>query len=315
LDNDGDGLVDMADPACSNPGDDDESDDPVPPQCSDGLDNDGDGLTDMADPGCADVLDDDEFNFVENYPPVADLRMPRTHGAPGMIMDIDGSHSYDPDGDIVSYTWSLSDQAGLIYQESFAGEPEALRVNFAGEGIYQVSLTVVDNDGASDTESETIKISLGYGQCDNGLDDDGDGLIDLADPHCHDENDPYEGEITIPIAPKVFRDMDDLIVTRIDINGHDIESAVVEPGNYLRLSLGLQNNLDYTLEDIKVDVSVQELGIRDSDMLRELDSDDSATVVLNLDIPEGTEPGLYDLRVVVSNDDVRRVKYRVIAVV
>ncbi|MBI5490841.1 MAG: hypothetical protein HY905_26140 [Deltaproteobacteria bacterium] len=31
-------------------------------QCSDGLDNDGDGLADLADPGCADADDDDEYN-------------------------------------------------------------------------------------------------------------------------------------------------------------------------------------------------------------------------------------------------------------
>jgi hypothetical protein len=33
---------------------------PIPPQCSDGIDNDGDSLIDMADPGCADPTDNDE---------------------------------------------------------------------------------------------------------------------------------------------------------------------------------------------------------------------------------------------------------------
>ena len=60
IDNDGDGLVDLADPGCADASDDDESDDPNSPQCSDGIDNDGDGLVDLADPGCADASDDDE---------------------------------------------------------------------------------------------------------------------------------------------------------------------------------------------------------------------------------------------------------------
>lgn len=59
LDNDGDALIDMGDPGCSSPTDDDETD-PHPPQCNDGLDNDGDTLIDMGDPGCSSLTDNDE---------------------------------------------------------------------------------------------------------------------------------------------------------------------------------------------------------------------------------------------------------------
>lgn len=48
-------------------------DDPPPPpplaQCEDGLDNDGDGLVDLADPGCSSASDDDEFNEPPPPPP------------------------------------------------------------------------------------------------------------------------------------------------------------------------------------------------------------------------------------------------------
>jgi hypothetical protein len=97
IDNDGDGLVDMADPGCSNASDNDEThitacsdggdndgdgfvdmDDPdcdssidtsesgsfgLGTQCSDGLDNDGDNLVDMTDPGCSSLTDDNEKNI------------------------------------------------------------------------------------------------------------------------------------------------------------------------------------------------------------------------------------------------------------
>lgn len=64
IDNDGDGLSDLADPGCSSAQDNDEFNEATPPPaaCNDGIDNDGDGLTDMADPGCSDAQDNDEFN-------------------------------------------------------------------------------------------------------------------------------------------------------------------------------------------------------------------------------------------------------------
>jgi len=48
IDNDGDGLVDAADPGCAGGG----SPDTENPQCDDGWDNDNDGLADLADPQC-----------------------------------------------------------------------------------------------------------------------------------------------------------------------------------------------------------------------------------------------------------------------
>ncbi len=55
LDNDGDGLIDVADFGCSNP--DDTREFPNP-RCSDGIDNDGDTLTDFpADPQCTSESD------------------------------------------------------------------------------------------------------------------------------------------------------------------------------------------------------------------------------------------------------------------
>jgi hypothetical protein len=60
IDNDRDGLVDQADPACRSGGTR-ESDDP-PAQCEDGIDNDADGKTDGDDPGCDDENDNDEYD-------------------------------------------------------------------------------------------------------------------------------------------------------------------------------------------------------------------------------------------------------------
>lgn len=61
-DNDGDGLIDIADPGCAFSGG--KSEFPDPAACQDGADNDGDGLIDLDDPGCQLPTDNDETNSV-----------------------------------------------------------------------------------------------------------------------------------------------------------------------------------------------------------------------------------------------------------
>ena len=86
VDNDGDNKVDMLDPGCESPQDDDEFNwtfipfepfEPfIPlhfPECSDLSDNDGDGKVDMQDPGCSSPSDDDETNAV-HVPECSDKR-------------------------------------------------------------------------------------------------------------------------------------------------------------------------------------------------------------------------------------------------
>src|SRR5262245_61754413 len=63
LDNDGDGLIDSADPGCPLNDDVSEAPDPPPPPkkaCENSMDDDGDGLVDLLDPGCSSSKDDDE---------------------------------------------------------------------------------------------------------------------------------------------------------------------------------------------------------------------------------------------------------------
>jgi streptogramin lyase len=57
VDNDGDGVVDLADPGCSGAADASEVGTGA---CDDGSDNDGDGRTDLADPDCKDPYDSSE---------------------------------------------------------------------------------------------------------------------------------------------------------------------------------------------------------------------------------------------------------------
>jgi len=81
-----------------------------------------------------------------NVPPVASLGSDRTVTV-GDTVVFDGSGSSDTDGMIESYLWS-------------DGSTEALTsVTYDSEGMFTVSLTVTDNDGAATTGSVTVTVS------------------------------------------------------------------------------------------------------------------------------------------------------------
>ena len=64
----------------------------------------------------------------------------------GDIASFSGSSSYDNDGNIVSFTWTLNN--GI---DSEINNQENLNYKFDIEGSYELTLTVVDNDGGSST--------------------------------------------------------------------------------------------------------------------------------------------------------------------
>jgi PKD repeat protein len=65
-------------------------------------------------------------------------------------IEFDGSHSYDPDGSIVNYTWDMGNGAKR-YNSTF-------QFFYMDDGVYTVRLTVVDDEGASNTS--TLKATI-----------------------------------------------------------------------------------------------------------------------------------------------------------
>ncbi len=68
---------------------------------------------------------------------------------------LNGTSSFDPDGYITNYTWTITN-AELNYEASFSGG--AIYWTPCWEGDYTVQLTVVDNDGLQDKVSKTIQV-------------------------------------------------------------------------------------------------------------------------------------------------------------
>jgi PKD repeat protein len=89
----------------------------------------------------------------ENYSPQVSIFADVTSGIIPLSVYFDGSGSYDPDGEIVSYDWDFGDGA--------TGSGDTVSHTFTAAGEYTVTLTVTDDQGAA--VSETVEISADSG--------------------------------------------------------------------------------------------------------------------------------------------------------
>jgi len=90
-----------------------------------------------------------EKKEITNVPPVAHSGGPYA-GYPSEQIFFYGGSSYDPDGEIVSYKWSLGD--GTSAQESSTIH------SYANAGTYTITLTVTDDEGATGSSSTRVVI-------------------------------------------------------------------------------------------------------------------------------------------------------------
>ena len=101
-----------------------------------------------------------------NVPPVAKATASPSSGPAPLTVQLSGSGSTDSDGTIVSYNWNWSGGSATGVQTSIT----------LGQGTYDVTLTVKDDDGATGTA--IVKIAVGEA---NLADSDGDGVPDAVD--------------------------------------------------------------------------------------------------------------------------------------
>ena len=84
-----------------------------------------------------------------NSPPVARFTRTPSSGEAPLNVSFNASASSDPDGSIASYAWSFGDGG--------SGSGVTVTHTYAGAGTYTARLTVTDNDGATDSTSQTIE--------------------------------------------------------------------------------------------------------------------------------------------------------------
>ena len=79
----------------------------------------------------------------------------------GRVITFNASDSYDPDGDIVSYTWDFDDGTPPITVENKTGTQYWLiNHTYTSPGSYSVNLTVTDNDGYAGSAVKSVNVEF-----------------------------------------------------------------------------------------------------------------------------------------------------------
>jgi hypothetical protein len=215
IDNDGDGLIDRADPGCwtnpldpttYNPNRDNEG--ARTSQCQDGLDNDSDGAIDFpADFSCSSRQDNDETNVKAQCQDGLD------NDSDGAIdFPADFSCSSKQDNDETNTKAQCQDgldndgDGAIDFPADFSCSSKQDNDETNTKAQCQDGLDN-DSDGAIDfpadfsCSSKQDNNEAGpQSQCQNRRDDDMDGRIDLADPGCSNPQDNDEREDVVPTA-------------------------------------------------------------------------------------------------------------------
>jgi hypothetical protein len=126
--------------------------------CGNGIDDDGDGLVDCADPDCA-----SSFTFPVSTNATADT-ICRGENTTISASASGGTGPY-------TYNWSNGLGAGVSH-------------NITPLTTTTYTVTVTSAPGCTSTEQVTITVNLCAEDCTDGIDNDGDGLVDCDDPDC-----------------------------------------------------------------------------------------------------------------------------------
>ena len=84
---------------------------------------------------------------IEGLPPVANFN----YSVNDLTVTFDASESYDPNGNVVNYTWDLGDG-----NSSYG---EVIEHTYGEEKVYTVVLTVTDNDGKTGSISKDVDVT------------------------------------------------------------------------------------------------------------------------------------------------------------
>ncbi len=93
-----------------------------------------------------------EYQPIQNSPPVAIALSSENTAITGEEIQFDSSMSYDKDGSITNYLWDFGDGTKSTEKTIFH--------SYSNEGVYNVVLTVTDDDNANDTDSLSIIILI-----------------------------------------------------------------------------------------------------------------------------------------------------------
>jgi len=101
------------------------------------------------DTGSGETTSENYTFTTENQPPVANF----TFTAYGLKVDFNASKSYDPDGNIVNYSWDFGDG------NTTWGNEQLVNHTYGKDGNYSVTLTVTDDNDATGSMTLYVNVS------------------------------------------------------------------------------------------------------------------------------------------------------------
>ncbi|UVE49661.1 PKD domain-containing protein [Haloferax larsenii] len=150
----------------------------------------------------------------------------------GDSVSFNASGSSDPDGDSLTYSWDF-DADGV--EDATGVSPS---YTFDTAGTYNVTLTVTDADGATDTATTTVSVSDPQTTTDDGTSDDSDNTTTTTDSTTTEE--PATYDVTFEVANNgtavenasvvVTQNGTEVANLTTDANGSAVAS--LEDGNY-----------------------------------------------------------------------------------
>ncbi|MBI2102692.1 putative Ig domain-containing protein [Candidatus Woesearchaeota archaeon] len=226
----------------------------------------------------------------------------------------------DADNDTLNYA-ALPMPDGATYAKSgFSWKPTKDQV-----GLYTVTFTV--NDGFV-TISEDVLISVMLKgdtspppppqttQCSDGKDNDGDKLIDMADPGCanpqdNDETNNIVPPVVPPVQPPIIPPVEEPASADFFIKSVTLAPEELVNGNWqTQVFIKVENETLLKAEDVRGIVMIPELGIIQSTRQFDVAKNGSTLASVGLSLPPETIPGTYLVQILVKNDSLHSVAYR-----
>ncbi|MDM8565756.1 PKD domain-containing protein [Candidatus Halobeggiatoa sp. HSG11] len=98
------------------------------------------------------------ITVTENIPPVASFIVSPESGPTPLTVSVDASNSYDKDGEIVRYDWSVIYNSMDIAEDSNSDPSVVSKFILRQVGTHTITLTVTDNEGATSETSKTVVV-------------------------------------------------------------------------------------------------------------------------------------------------------------
>lgn len=100
--------------------------------------------------------------------------------------------------------------------------------------------------------------------------------------------------------------------SNVKVNQIMLLDEVVSAGGEINLYVNVENQNSYDLDDVIVSVIIPDLDLMSSSSRFDIESDDKESKNIVLDVPYDADADQYWIRISVSNDDFRRVVYRLV---